>query len=397
VIDITRKPLAPEPRVLAQPSRVARFPRLRPGLGLLAVLALAAACRPLSCPPQTFQRVTVDAHPPGGPECCTDVMAVGDINGDGRPDLVVGGEGDTGSGLVWYENPGWRKHPVGKGEFTTDAAVADMDGDGDLDIVVGELMRGVLCFEQAADGRWIEHVVGEGGAHDLLVVDVDADGRPDVIATDKQGVTLFASQGGFSFRASRLLERPGEGLAAADLDGDGDVDLLYSNLWLKNEADSSGRKWIPQVLAPDWPADTRIQVADMDSDGRDDVVLAASEGAHGLAWFSKPAGAAEWPWTRHWIETRRLTGTHSLRVADVNADGRPDVLAAEMHTSPSKRVLLFLQTSDGWGRIRLATHGSHNMVAADFDRDGRIDFAGKNYAGADRAIEIWRNRLSLKR
>ena len=73
-------------------------------------------------PEVPFRHVIVDAAGPATPWLKT----AGDLNGDGRVDLIVGGH--SAGGLVWYENPTWKKHVIDpEGRFSTDAEVVDVD------------------------------------------------------------------------------------------------------------------------------------------------------------------------------------------------------------------------------------------------------------------------------
>lgn len=341
-----------------------------------------------------FNHWMVDAAPPGGAECCTDVIAVGDIDNDGFADIVIGGQEASGAGLVWYEYPTWQRHDVANGEFTTDGQVFDLDGDGDLDIVIGELEQGVLWYENRdRGGTWIKHVVGPGYAHDIAVFDVDMDGTADVVVTDKKRVHIFFSAASEP-RHVKIIERVGEGLQIADLDGDGDPDILYSNGWLEQERAGAEIAWHLHEIDPTWHADTRIQVADVNRDGKLDVILSGSEGESRLAWFEASSGDVSAPWLRHYIGEESLVGAHSLRAADFDLDGAVDIVVAEMGTSAQKRILVYLNQDAGatWKALPLATHGSHNMVVADVDGDGDVDLFGKNYQGTGRFVEFWENR-----
>jgi len=101
-----------------------------------------------------------------------DCKMVGDIDGDGFPDLVVGGM--PGENLKWYHYPSWKKTPIAvpHTEFTTDGELGDVDGDGDLDIVVpdGTDDDNLKWFENPLPGgdpfngsAWTRHSVGSIG------------------------------------------------------------------------------------------------------------------------------------------------------------------------------------------------------------------------------------------
>jgi hypothetical protein len=373
------------------------------GVGFLASICFASGChRSEETPPQTaiaaesrasFSHFIVDAHPPGGKQCCTDVAAVGDVNGDGYLDLVIGSEDADGAGLVWYEYPSWQRHDIARGAFTTDGQVVDFDSDGDLDVVVGEVNRGVMWFEQGSTtDEWTAREIGAGYAHDIVVGDLDADGHPDVAVADKKRVVALY-RGGAAFRREEVLSRAGEGLHLADLDRDGDMDLLYANTWIERSNTAGQTTWTVHEIDPAWTSDTRIQTAHIDADGKLDVVLSGSEGESRLAWFEVAAGENS-VWIRHEIGAESYVGVHSLRVADFDLDGDLDIVAAEMATSPNKRIVVHLNEGNGssWQRVLLATHGSHNMVVADVDADGDPDLLGKNYEGKGRFIEYWQNR-----
>lgn len=383
-----------------------RSSRRMPRWHVAGVLACSlAACLGGGCD-RTFdselpflRHEVIDPHPNTGTECCTDVLALGDLDGDGKRDVIVGAEKAASPGLVWYQYPAWEKRAIASGEFTTDGQAADVDGDGDLDIVIGNAVPGretLEWFEHVSappEDKWVRHEFGKGYAHDVEVGDIDGDGDLDVVIGDKKKVILWEQVGRGEFRQIVVLERKGEGIKLADIDGDGDLDIVYGATWLENPGRVQDR-WIEHPIA-NWPADTRVALAEMNRDGRIDVVLSASEGVGGLSWFEAPADPRTAKWIEHRIETGDgLEGAHSLQVADFDSDGDLDVLAAEMHTSRDRRILVYLNEGGGFRRMQVADHGSHNMRVGDIDSDGDIDIVGKNYAGAGRVIEMWENQSS---
>lgn len=361
------------------------------------ILAVALTACSAKAPEIAFLRHwVVDPQPPGGKDCCTDVLALGDIDGDGNLDIVVGSEHSAGSGLVWYQFPTWERHSIADGDFTTDGQAIDVDGDGDIDVVIGTFAHGrgeVLWFENAGaarPGHWVRHRVGDGYAHDLLVADVDGDGDIDIVSGDKKSVTVW-EQGAGNYTPHRISDRVGEGLALADVDRDGRLDVVYGATWLVNPGSFGQSNWQEIQIAPEWTADTRVVARDMNGDGRVDIVLSASEGTGRLSWFEAPPDPRSQHWREHAVDDDSLEGVHSLQVTDIDADGDLDVIAAEMHTSRGKRVLVYLNSAGTFERRTISRSGSHNLRIGDIDGDGDDDIVGKNYGGRGRVVEWWEN------
>ena len=132
-------------------------------------------------------------------------------------------------------------------------------------------------------------------------------------------------------------------------------------------------------------------MVDVDLDGRNDIVLAASEGGGRLSWYQAPPAPQTGAWTEHVVNSS-IGYLHQFVVADINRDGRRDIAFAEMAQSPTKRIGWFENNGGGtsWTMRVFATTGSHNIRVADMDRDLDLDIVGSNHDGTS-PLELWRN------
>jgi hypothetical protein len=313
-----------------------------------------------------FTHLIVDTKGPSDPWG----KSAGDINGDGLVDMLVGGSrareltwyekvkaklriGQRKSPLaelVWYEHPLWVKHRIAAGfEFSTDHEVVDLDGDGRNDVV--SLTKDQLLWFKNPD--WTLHIIDHNVLHDIEVTDIDLDGNFDIVARNQ---SAFGGDGSKVFiylhispdRWERVvLTCPdGEGLKLADINRDGYPDIIVNGFWFENGRDRSFRSWTEHRYAAKWIwPHTTIDVGDINKDGRDDIVLAPAEKAGGvyrLSWF-EASGDVRLIWKEHIVEDQVETVHHFVGVDDMNCDGQLDIVTAEMHQGKKTRMrLLFI-------------------------------------------------------
>jgi len=364
-------------------------------LVLLSVAHALLGCNDFAQPaPEKFRYVVVDRGGPVDPWG----KAAGDLNGDGLPDLIVGGR--SGGGLVWYENPGWSRHDIAPtGAFSTDHEVADIDGDGRNDLV--SLTYDRLVWFRGPE--WARTDIAGAHLHDIEIADLDGDGRPDVVGRGQRafgdvspGLHLYFQQDA-GWENRDLPAPPGEGLKVSDIDGDGLPDVVISGRWLRNPGSRDG-EWRAHRLSEswDWP-DAYVATGDVNGDGRTDVVLAPAEVAgarYRLSWFEAPPDPTG-DWREHVVLPDVEAVHHFVGVADFDLDGRVDIATAAMHQarSPAEVVVLLRgAASVGWTKLVLSEHGSHNMRILDVDGDGDPDLFGANWSGDHQPVELWLNR-----
>jgi len=343
-----------------------------------------------------FEHRVIDPSPPTDPH----IKAAGDIDGDGYPDVVVASS--DGGPLVWYRNPDWSKHVIHpSGKWSCYARVLDMDGDGDADILISEWYTDnrLEWYENPrpdgdpARDPWRQHIIGSPRAHDICTGDVDGDGDMEIVTRtqgeDGHEIVIWKRARGGSW-AKRSLPCPtGEGLAIGNIATRRRLDIVIGGRWYEAPEDIVAGDWQEHVFA-DWPPDAVVAMADMNGDGRADVVLTRSEGHHRLSWFEAPPDPRKKLWQEHVVDDS-VDFAHSLVVCDANGDGRLDIVTAEMHQSPRKRVMVYLHGPDRneWRREVIGETGSHNLCVVRLAGSGGFGIVGANWSGDHQPLELW--------
>jgi len=363
---------------------------------LVILIAISPAGITAASSEVLFEHFVVDSQGPGN----IWLKTVGDLNGDGKTDLIVGG--NTSGGLVWYENPSWAKHTIALGDgFSTDGEVVDMDNDGDKDVVV--LTIGDIRWYE--NPNWSVHIIANQVLHDVEATDLDGDGDVDLVARDQgefghtgDQLHLYRQDSPLSWTHRSIAIANGEGLKVADFDGDHDKDIVIGAVWLENTKNIIGGAWAQYSYTSGWTyANAFVGAGDINKDGRVDIVLAPSEPAGGtyrISWFQAPADPKSPNWTEHVVENSVETVHHFVGVADMNNDGNPDIVSAEMQQGSDPDEVKVYLNGDGagglWQKQVLATTGSHSIRILDVENDGDQDLFGANWQSNQ--VDLWVNK-----
>lgn len=354
---------------------------------------------------------------------------VADLDGDGVKDFVLSFR-QKGPALVWYRKvkAGWDRIVIEPEFLTVEAggAAYDIDGDGDLDIVFGGDWQSnqLWWWENPSpnfDGRpWKRHVIKKTGKtqhHDQAFGDFKKVGKAQLVFWNQGAKSLFIAEipanvreaeewkyePVFSGEAGERGDASGgfkyaEGVAAADVDGDGVVDILAGNYWFK----WMNGKFVATKIGS---IGGRIAAGKLIEGSKClQVVIAPGDGSGALRWYECKGNPMKTEsWLVHDLLDRDMIHGHTLELGDVDGDGHLDIFAAEMAKWTEKRpdpdnpkCEAWIFYGDGKGSFRKTTlavgHGFHEGKLADLDGDGDLDILNKPYNWKAPRVDIWLNQ-----
>ena len=321
-----------------------------------------------------------------------------DIDGDGDLDAVVANFYDSlewyeNSG---GSNPTFSVRTISGGTASNCLVTVDLDGDGDIDILTCAVFGDQINWQEndgAANPSFTKHTISTNtdGPRKIFASDIDSDGDLDLLVASyvDNRIAWFENDGAstptFSVRTITTSALDASDVVAVDLDGDGDVDALSASPgdnsveWFSNNG-LDNPDFSRRVISTVFTGAKRVEAADVDDDGDLDV-LAANEQT--LVMYESD-GAALPQFTLQTLATN-LTSLRELRTADVDQDGDLDVITIDYIND----TIVWLENDGapdpGFTQRSIGPPVGHPSSAsvADMDQDGDSDVLGTSYGAGD--------------
>jgi hypothetical protein len=343
-------------------------------------------------------------------------IAIGDLDGDGRPDLAVTRNTDNEIAiLVNTTAPGSATPSFAPTEIDVPSigsvalVLADLDGDGRLDLAAPEsngavaiMINTTIAAGTPSFAGKVEVPVCGGFSLSIVAGDLNGDAKPDLVVACGDGVGVLVNTtttaGTPTFTALAFSSGPGAGgVALGDLDGDGRLDvgvatnglccISNSVAVLRNTTPAGGMVQLDDQgeLMTDGGMVRAITIADLDGDGRLDLATANHQGATASVFVNHLVSPA----TFDRFDFPAEVLADALATLDLDHDQRPDVVVANQSTNT---ISILTNTTIAGGAPRLAPQvelpagaGPISVAVGDLNADGKPDLV---VADSSSAIDV---------
>jgi len=349
-------------------------------------------------------------------------VAMGDLNGDGKNDLVTANNANgpdisvlrntSSSGTISFAT----KVNYTITNNSTSVALGDLDGDGKLDIVSAiPSSNSVSVLRNTSSGGTINFATkvdfnGNSDCVSVAIGDINGDGKLDLVIVNKTGSssvsilrnTSTGSTISFAAKVDFATGANPQAIAIGDVDGDGKVDLAVANdgsgtvSLLRNTSSTTTISFATKV---DFTTDVNpysVVIGDIDGDNKLDLAVANygfSSGGNNVSILRNTSSIGTINFA---TRVNYATGTNptSVSIGDINGDGKPDLAISN---TGSNTVSIFHNRSDS-GLISFTpkvdkTTGSnpYSVSIGDLDGDGKPDIAAANSNSTANSISVFRN------
>ena len=312
-------------------------------------------------------------------------VAMGDLNGDGKTDLVVVNDISNSVSILLGNGSGGfaTRTDYSTGSTPYAVAIGDVSGDGKVDLAVANSGANTITVLRGTGlGSFGSRADFQTGARPVSVGigDLNGDGAPDLVSANSNGssvsVLIGNGAGGFAAKADFATAVGPRGLAIGDLNGDGRLDVATANSGGASATFLLGDGLGGLGSRTDFStggSPSSIVVGDLNGDGKTDAAVASS--STNLISVLQGNGTGTFSSKLDFATPLQPQG---IAIADINGDGKPDLLSANAGAG-SVSVLLANNPVGLYQWTSLTPPGLVSGVAlADFTADGRLDLAISN-------------------
>ncbi|CAF4542922.1 unnamed protein product [Rotaria socialis] len=315
-------------------------------------------------------------------------IVAADVNADGSVDIIVANNGGNNVGVFINSGTGafsiQMTYSTGASSNPNSVTTADINADGEIDIIVANNnANNVGVLINNGNGIFAAQVTysSGNGPNCVVVVDVNGDGKVDIIVANYNannvGVLINAGNGTF---IAQVTYSTGGGsnpafLAAADVNGDGKIDITVANYGASNVGvliNNGNGTFAAQVTYSTGGSSNPncVVAADVNKDGKVDIIV-ANNGLNNVGVLLNVGGIAFTPQATY--STGSASGPNSIVVIDLNGDGKVDI-AASNNAAGSFSVFLGTGSGTFLASTTYSIGSSISCVAAaDVNSNGKTD------------------------
>jgi len=357
-------------------------------------------------------------------------VAIADVNGDGKPDIIAANQNNNNVSVLLNTTSTGSSTPSfsTKTDFTTgtnpySVAIADVNGDGKPDIVVANVLDNTLSvllnttptgsstpsFSAKTDFTLGSSPVSVG------IADVNGDGKPDIVVANHNDNTVSvlinttqtgASVPSFSAKADFAVGNHPFSVAVADVNGDGKPDIVTANnsdstVSVLLNTTSTGAATPTFSAKSGFAVGSRpysVTTSDVNGDGKPDII-AANYGNNTVSVLlnTTPTGSSTVTFA---AKSDFSTGAtpYFVATADVNGDGKPDIVVTDLTLNTVSVLIDTTSTGSSTAAFSVKSDFStgalpYSIAIADLNGDGKPDIVTANYT--DNTVSVLLNKMEI--
>ena len=313
-----------------------------------------------------------------------------DVDHDGLPDLVT--TGWITNGIWWFRNPGpqavaagqmWKAEKIADSYDTEGGAFADINGDGKPDLIVAHYVPTGLIWVDFSQSTPRVHHLGDKtqDGHGVGIADINGDGKADILTPHGWFEQIDADKDQWKWHGDWDLGDTGFPILAYDVNHDGRMDLVYGQghgyglYWLEQSGTADHPMWIRHTIDESFSQSHALLLADIDGDGVPELITGKRYRGH--------SGMDPGSYDPLVIYAYKFPTGEQLAAARAQAG---KTAAASAATGIADTMRVSGRAADPvFTRYALSVNGTATagtqFIAADLDKDGDIDIASAGKLG----------------